>query len=146
SGGYLLPALIITLIAWILLGMGLPTTENYVVTGTVAAPVLIIEFGIAPIDAHMFVFYFRIISDITSLLSLAAYAGAGIARENPFKTEINAVKLAIAAFIVPYIFIWDPILVLVDVTPVKLVTAVLTSLIGMIAVSSSMVGFFVRNS
>src|SRR5699024_1398818 len=146
SGGYLLPALIFTMIACIVLGMGLPTTANYVVTATVAAPVLINEFGIAPIAAHMFVFYFGIVADITPPVSLAAYAGAGIARANPFKTGINAVKLAIAAFIVPYIFIWDAILVLVDVTPVKLVTAVLTSLIGMIAVSSSMVGFFVRNS
>ncbi|HEX6594267.1 MAG TPA: TRAP transporter permease [Bacillota bacterium] len=146
SGGYLLPALIFTMIACIVLGMGLPTTANYVVTATVAAPVLINEFGIAPIAAHMFVFYFGIVADITPPVSLAAYAGAGIAQANPFKTGVNAVKLAIAAFIVPYIFIWDPILVLVDVTAGKLIIALVTSLMGMIAVSSSMVGFFVRHS
>src|SRR5699024_99051 len=146
SNGVMILALIFTMIACIILGMGLPTTANYVVTATVAAPALINEFGIAPIAAHMFVFYFGIVADITPPVCLAAYAGAGIARANPFKSGVTAVKLAIAAFIIPYIIVYNPILVLVDVTPVKLVTAVLTSLIGMIAVSSSMVGFFVRNA
>ena len=77
---------------------------------------------------------------------LAAYAGAGIAKANPFKTGVTAVKLAIAAFIVPFIFIYNPILVLVDVTPLKLIIAVSTALIGMIAVSSSVIGYFARNS
>src|SRR5699024_12112253 len=118
------------------------TTANYVVTATVAAPVLINEFGIAPIAAHMFVFYLGIVVDITPPVSLAAYAGAGIARANPFKTGINAVKLAIAAFIVPYICISDPIVVLVDVTPGKLLTAVFSSLICMIEVGSARGGLF----
>ncbi|RST71518.1 TRAP transporter permease [Siminovitchia acidinfaciens] len=146
SSGYLILALFFTMVACIILGMGLPTTANYVVTATVAAPALINEFGLAPIAVHMFVFYFGIVADITPPVCLAAYAGAGIARANPFKTGVIAVKLAIAAFIVPYIFIYNPILVLVDVTPLALISAIATSLIGMAGVSSAVVGFYARSS
>ncbi|WP_156856394.1 TRAP transporter permease [Oceanobacillus sp. AG] len=146
SSGHLFLALFFTMIACLILGMGLPTTANYVVTATIAAPALIIEFGVAPIAAHMFVFYFGIAADITPPVCLAAYAGAGIARANPFKSGVIAVKLAIAAFIIPYIFVYDSILVLIDVTPVRLVIALATALLGMIAVSSAVIGFFVRNS
>lgn len=146
SGGYLILALIFTMIACIILGMGLPTTANYVVTATVAAPALINEFGLAPIAVHMFVFYFGIVADITPPVCLAAYAGAGIARANPFKTGVTAVKLAIAAFIIPYIFIYNPIFVLVDVTPVKLIISLIGALIGMVCVSSAIIGYYVRDS
>lgn len=146
SSGHLFLALFFTMIACLILGMGLPTTANYVVTATIAAPALINEFGVAPIAAHMFVFYFGIVADITPPVCLAAYAGAGIARANPFKSGVIAVKLAIAAFIIPYIFVYDSILVLVDVTPVRLVIALATALLGMIAVSSAVIGFFIRNS
>ncbi|MEK4520428.1 TRAP transporter permease [Psychrobacillus sp. FSL W7-1457] len=146
SNGYLILALIFTMIACIVLGMGLPTTANYVVTATIAAPVLINEFGVAPIAAHMFVFYFGIVADITPPVCLAAYAGAGIAGANPFKTGMNAVKLAIAAFIVPFIFIYNPILVMVDVEPISMILSLAGALIGMVAVSSSMIGYFIRYS
>ncbi len=146
SGGYLIFALILTMLACLVLGMGLPTTANYVVTATIAAPVLINEFGVAAIAAHMFVFYFGIAADITPPVCLAAYAGAGIARANPFKSGVTAVKLAIAAYLIPYIFIYNPILVMVDVTPANLTIAIVTALIGMMAISSSLIGYFVRNS
>ncbi|WP_298474184.1 TRAP transporter permease [uncultured Psychrobacillus sp.] len=146
SNGYLILALIFTMIACIVLGMGLPTTANYVVTATIAAPVLINEFGVAPIAAHMFVFYYGIVADITPPVCLAAYAGAGIAGANPFKTGMNAVKLAIAAFIVPFIFIYNPILVMVDVEPISMILSLAGALIGMVAVSSSMIGYFIRYS
>ncbi|MCZ2257631.1 TRAP transporter permease [Sporosarcina sp. G11-34] len=146
ANGYLILALIFTMIACIILGMGLPTTANYVVTATIAAPALINEFGVAPLAAHMFVFYFGIVADITPPVCLAAYAGAGIAKANPFKTGVTAVKLAIAAFIVPYIFIYNPILVFVDVTILKLIFSVATALIGMVGVSSAVIGYFIRNS
>src|SRR5699024_590481 len=146
SAGILPLALLFTMIACIVLGMGLPTTANYGLTETVAAPALINEFGLEPIAAHMFVFYFGIVADITPPVCLAAYAGAGIARANPFKSGVNAVKLAIAAFLIPYIFVYNPILVGVDVTVLKLVVAVVTAVIGMIAVGSSMIGFFKRYS
>ncbi|SHF90167.1 TRAP transporter permease [Ornithinibacillus halophilus] len=146
SGGILPFALFFTMIACIILGMGLPTTANYVVTATIAAPVLINEFAVAPIAAHMFVFYFGIVADITPPVCLAAYAGAGIARANPFKSGVTAVKLAIAAFIIPYIFIYNPILVLVDVTAFKLIISLATAIIGMMAISSALIGFFIRHS
>ena len=82
------------MVACIILGMGLPTTANYVVTATIAAPVLINDFTVAPLAAHMFVFYFGIVADITPPVCLAAYAGAGIAKANPFKTGVIAVKLS----------------------------------------------------
>lgn len=144
AGETLILALFFTMIACIVLGMGLPTTANYVVTATIAAPALINEFGLTAIAVHMFVFYFGIVADITPPVCLAAYAGAGIARANPFKTGVIAVKLAIAAFIIPYIFVYNPILVLVDVAPIPLIIAIATALIGMMAVSSAMIGFFVR--
>ncbi|KZE39933.1 C4-dicarboxylate ABC transporter [Bhargavaea cecembensis] len=146
ANGYLLLALIFTMIACIVLGMGLPTTANYVVTATIAAPALINDFGVVPIAAHMFVFYFGIVADITPPVCLAAYAGAGIARANPFKTGVTAVKLAIAAFIIPYIFIYNPILVGVDITVMGITIAILTALIGMAGVSSGLIGYFVSPS
>ena len=146
SGGHLILALFFTMIACLVLGMGLPTTANYVVTATIAAPALINGFDVEPLAIHMFVFYFGIVADITPPVCLAAYAGAGIARANPFKTGVTAVKLAIAAFIIPYIFIYNPILVLVDVTPLKLIMAITTALLGMAAVSSAMIGFFASSS
>ena len=146
SGGFLIFALFFTMIACLVLGMGLPTTANYVVTATVAAPVLINEFGVAPLAAHMFVFYFGLAADITPPVCLAAFAAAGIARANPFKTGVTAVKLAIAAFIVPYIFVYDPILVLVDVEAIPLIIGLITAIIGMMSISSSVMGHFMRDS
>src|SRR5690625_1729832 len=146
SDGHLALALFFTMIACLILGMGLPTTANYVVTATIAAPALINGFDVAPIAVHMFVFYFGIVADITPPVCLAAYAGAGIARANPFKSGVTAVKLAIAAFIIPYIFIYNPILVLVDVTAIPLIISIITAVIGMIAVSSSVIGFFNTHS
>jgi len=146
SNGHLILALFFTMIACIILGMGLPTTANYVVTATIAAPALINDFMVAPLAAHMFVFYFGIVADITPPVCLAAYAGAGIAKANPFKTGVTAVKLAIAAFIIPYIFIYNPMLVLVDVIVWKLIIGVLAAILGMIGVSSAVIGYFIRNS
>lgn len=146
SNGKLFLALFFTMIACLILGMGLPTTANYVVTATIAAPALINGFDLAPVAVHMFVFYFGIVADITPPVSLAAYAGAGIARANPFMSGVTAVKLAIAAFIIPYIFVYDPILVLVDVTAIPLIISIATAILGMVGVSSSMIGYFRRNS
>jgi len=146
SGGILFLALFFTMIACLILGMGLPTTANYVVTATIAAPALINGFDLAPIAVHMFVFYFGIVADITPPVCLAAYAGAGIARANPFKSGVTAVKLAIAAFIIPYVFVYSPILVMENVTIVPLILTVITAILGMIAVSSAMIGYFIRSS
>ncbi len=146
SAGKMFLALFFTMIACLILGMGLPTTANYVVTATIAAPALINGFDIPPIAVHMFVFYFGIVADITPPVCLAAYAGAGIARANPFMSGVTAVKLAIAAFIVPYIFVYDPILVLVDAKPIPVIIAFITAILGMLGVSSSMIGYFRTDS
>ncbi|WP_246050089.1 TRAP transporter permease [Aquibacillus sediminis] len=140
-------ALFLTMIACIILGMGLPTTANYVVTATVAAPALINGFGLEIIPVHLFVFYFGIVADITPPVCLAAYAGAGIAGANPFKAGLTAIKLAIAAFIIPYTFVFNPILVLTgDYTILTLAIAIVTALLGMMAISSSLMGYFSRTS
>ncbi|MCC5903568.1 MAG: TRAP transporter permease [Halomonas sp.] len=146
ADGVLILALLFTMVACIVLGMGLPTTANYVVTATIAAPALINEFGLPPMAVHLFVFYFGIIADITPPVCLAAFAGAGIARANPMKTGFTAVKLAIGAFIIPYAFIYNPMLVLVDPTLPGLISALFFSLVGIMGVSSALLGYFVRDS
>jgi TRAP transporter 4TM/12TM fusion protein len=113
AGDNLFLLLFFTMIACILLGMGLPTTANYVVTASMAAPALI-AYGVPEISAHFFVFYFGIVADITPPVCLAAYAGAGIAKANPMRAGVTAFKLAIAGFIIPYVFVYNPALLLQD--------------------------------
>ena len=141
AGGMLLPAMFFTMITAIVLGMGVPTTANYVITSTIAAPALV-QMGVPILAAHMFVFYFGIIADVTPPVALAAYAGAGISGGNALKTGVHASKLAIAAFIIPYIFVLSPVVLMVDATPLTLIVATLSALLGMIAVSSALCGFF----
>ena len=140
AGGMLLPAMFFTMITAIVLGMGVPTTANYVITSTIAAPALE-QMGVPVLAAHMFVFYFGIIADVTPPVALAAYAGAGISGGNALKTGVHASKLAIAAFIIPYVFVLSPVLLMVDATPLALVSVTLSALIGMIAISSALCGF-----
>lgn len=132
--------LLFTALACLILGMGLPTTANYVVTATVAAPILV-KFGVPLIAAHMFVFYFGIIADITPPVCLAAYAASGLAGSNPFRTGTTAFKLAIAAFIIPFMFVIEPSLLLQDVTFMGFVPSLLTAIIGMAAISAGLFGF-----
>jgi TRAP transporter 4TM/12TM fusion protein len=141
AGENLFLLLFFTMIACILLGMGLPTTANYVVTASMAAPALI-NFGVPEVAAHFFVFYFGIVADITPPVCLAAYAGAGIAKANPMRAGVNAFKLAIAGFIIPYVFVYNPQLLLVDATFWNVVLLLITSLLGMAAVSAVMMGYF----
>ena len=140
AGGMLLPAMFFTMITAIVLGMGVPTTANYVITSTIASPALV-QMGVPILAAHMFVFYFGIIADVTPPVALAAYAGAGISGGNALKTGVHASKLAIAAFIIPYIFVLSPVILMVDATPLTLIVATLSALLGMIAVSSALCGF-----
>ncbi|MBM7097837.1 TRAP transporter permease [Bacillus sp. H-16] len=141
AGDSLFLLLFFTMIACIILGMGLPTTANYVVTASMAAPALI-AFDVPPIAAHFFVFYFGIVADITPPVCLAAYAGAGIARANPMKAGVNALKLAIAAFIIPYVFVYSPVLLLENATFATLTPVLVTAIIGMVAISAAMMGYF----
>ena len=141
AGDQTIVALFLTMLACIVLGMGVPTTANYVIMATTCAPILT-KLGIEPIAAHMFVFYFGIVADITPPVALAAYAGSAIAKGNPMKTGINATKLAIAAFIVPYIFALSPSLLFVNTVWYEVVLICITSLIGMFAVGVGLEGFF----
>lgn len=145
GAGSLFLTLFFTMIACLILGMGLPTTANYVVTATMAAPALL-KLGVPVLSAHMFVFYFGIVADITPPVCLAAFAAAGLAKANPFWTGVNAVRLAIAAFIIPYVFVMHPQLLLIDVQPLELPIIVITALLGMMAVSASLMGYFIRTA
>lgn len=140
AGGQLLPAMFFTMITSLILGMGVPTTANYVITSTIAAPALI-QMDIPVLAAHMFAFYFGIVADVTPPVALAAYAGAGIAGANPMRTGVIAAKLAIAAFIVPYIFVLAPELLMIDATAGTICYSALTALVGMWGVSIAMIGF-----
>ncbi len=141
AGGKLLPAMFFTMITSLLLGMGVPTTANYVITSTIAAPALF-QMGVPVLAAHMFAFYFGIIADVTPPVALAAFAGAGIAGSNPMRTGFNAFKLAIAAFVVPYIFVLSPTLLMINATPLTVLWSTCTALVGMIGLSTAMIGYF----
>ena len=138
-----LVALFLTMICCIILGMGVPTTANYCIMASTCAPILI-TIGVPKMAAHFFVFYFGIVADITPPVALAAYAGSAIAKANPMKTGINASKLAIGAFIVPYIFCMNPAMLLIDVTALKVVQIIVTSLIGIFGVAAAMNGFLFK--
>jgi TRAP transporter 4TM/12TM fusion protein len=142
SGNNVLLTMFFTMITSLILGMGVPTTANYIITSTIAAPALL-TLGIVPIAAHLFVFYFGIIADVTPPVALAAYAGAAIARGNPFKTGVIATRLAIGAFILPYIYVLSPQLLLVDVTFLGILQPIVTSIIGMVSISAALTGYLV---
>ena len=140
AGGQLLPAMFFTMITSLILGMGVPTTANYVITSTIAAPALV-QMNVPVLAAHMFAFYFGIVADVTPPVALAAYAGSGIAGANPMKTGVNAAKLAIAAFIVPYIFVLAPELLMINATAVTVLLSMITAILGMWGLSLAMIGF-----
>lgn len=145
SGENLILTLFFTMIASLILGMGSPTTANYIITSTIAAPAIIM-LGVPAISAHMFVFYFGIIADITPPVALAAFAASGISGGDPIRTGVHASKLAIAAFIIPYMFVLSPQLILIDTTWYYALWCVLTAFCGMIAIGSAIIGHWVRRS
>ncbi len=151
-------ALVLIMLTCILLGMGVPTTANYVIMATMAAPLITQIIPSTPIlAAHMFVFYFGILADITPPVALAAYAGSAIAKSNPLKTGFVATRLAITAFIIPYIFVLQPDMLLLDLiyeggyaaenlnitfeAIYSILRIVFTSIIGMIGISMGMEGY-----
>ena len=132
-------ALFLTMLCCIVLGMGVPTTANYCIMASTCAPILI-TLGINPVAAHFFVFYFGIVADITPPVALAAYAGSAIAKADPMKTGVNATKLAIAAFIVPYIFAMNPSMLLMDQGVWVAIQIIITSLMGIFGVAAALNG------
>lgn len=145
AGGTVILGLVLTMVCCIVLGMGVPTTANYCIMASICAPILV-QMGIPVVAAHFFVFFFGIVADITPPVALAAYAGSAIARSNPMKTGVNATKLAIAAFIVPYILAFNPVMVLEgDITFISITIIIATSLVGLFAVAAGLNGYLFRN-
>jgi len=143
SGGKLFPTLIMAMVASLVLGMGLPTTANYIVCSTIVAPALI-GMNVLPLAAHMFVFYFGIMADLTPPVCLAAFTGAGIAGAQPGKTGLTATKIALVAYFIPYSFIYTPMILLQAPNLVHLVILVGSSLLGIVSLAASLEGWLFR--
>lgn len=155
AGGSILLTLIFTMIASLVLGMGSPTTANYVITSTIAAPAVItlLTMDLDPnvatplviaLSAHLFVFFFGIVADITPPVALAAFAASGISGGDPIKTGVTSAKLAIAAFIIPYMFVFNPALLMIDSSFLEVVWVTITALVGMIAIGAGLIGYWYR--
>ena len=140
SQGKLFLGLLLTMICCIILGMGLPTTATYCIMASTCAPILI-QMGVPMVCAHFFVFYYGIVADITPPVALAAYAGSAISGGSPMKTGINATRLAIAGFIIPFIFAMSPDMLLVNTTWYEVLLITVTSIVGMYGVTFGLSGF-----
>lgn len=155
AGGRIFLTLFFVMIASLILGMGAPTTANYVITSTIAAPAIVtllapdVQQAAVPLviilSAHFFVFYFGIIADITPPVALAAFAASGISGGDPIKTGVHSAKLAIAAFIIPYMIVYSPSLLMIDVTFWEVAWVVITAFLGMIAISAGIIGYWYRS-
>ena len=145
AGDTIFIGLVLTMLCCIVLGMGVPTTANYCIMASTCAPILI-QLGLPAVAAHFFVFYFGIVADITPPVALAAYAGSAIAKSNPMKTGVTATKLAIAAFIVPYIFAYSPSMLFVGVSGIGSVLLIgVSALLGIFCVAAGLNGFLFRH-
>ena len=144
AGDQVIVALFLTMVCCIVLGMGVPTTANYCIMAATCAPILI-RMGVPTIAAHFFVFYFGIVADLTPPVALAAYAGAAIAQANPMKTALTATKLAIGAFIVPYVFALNPAMLFIDTTAGEVILICITSFVGIFAVSAALEGYLLHH-
>ena len=149
AGNATVIGLVLTMLCCIVLGMGVPTTANYCIMASTCAPILI-QLGFPAVAAHFFVFYFGIVADITPPVALAAFAGSAIAKANPMKTGLNATKLAIAAFIVPYIFSYNPALLLENMTGsgwsvfMQTMLIVVSAMLGLFGVGVALNGHLFR--
>jgi len=143
AGDHVIIALFLTMLCCIVLGMGVPTTANYCIMAATCAPILV-KMGVPMIAAHFFVFYFGIVADLTPPVALAAYAGAAIAGANPMKTAFTSTKLAIGAFIVPFVFALNPAMLFVDTTVWEVIQICITSLVGIFGVSSALQGWLLH--
>ena len=143
AGNHLIIALFLTMLCCIVLGMGVPTTANYCIMAATCAPILV-QMGVPILAAHFFVFYFGIVADLTPPVALAAYAGAAIAQANPMKTAFTSTKLAIGAFIVPYVFALNPTMLFIGTNGVlDIIMIIISSLIGIFAVSAALEGYII---
>ena len=148
ANGQLIIALLLTMLCCIVLGMGVPTTANYIIMASTCAPILINGMGMHILAANMFVFYFGIVADITPPVALAAYAGSAIAKAPPMKTAFNATRLAIAAFIIPYVFAYNNAMIFVgdNVTALSVITITLSATLGMLSIAAGLMGYLTRDT
>ena len=144
SAGSLLIALPLVMLTSLLFGMGLPTVVCYVLLAATVAPSLV-EFGVSPLAAHLFIFYFGMLCMVTPPVSFAAYAGAAIAEADPMKTGFAAWTFALAGFLLPYMFVYNESLLLIG-SPLKIIPAVATSLIGIICLGAAIIGYLRRTT
>ena len=144
SGNSLLLGLFLTMICCIVLGMGVPTTATYCIMASTCAPILI-QMGVPAIAAHFFVFYYGIVADITPPVALAAYAGAAIAKGKPMKTGVTATRLAIGAFIIPFVFAASPALLFIDTVWYEVILITITATLGMVGVAAGLSGYFLAD-
>ena len=144
SGNSLFIGLFLTMLSCIVLGMGVPTTATYCIMASTCAPILI-RMGVPDIAAHFFVFYFGIVADITPPVALAAYAGAAIAKGKPMQTGVTATRLAIGAFIIPFVFASSPALLFIDTVWYEVVLIVVTAALGMVGVAAGLSGYLIIN-
>ena len=144
AGDATIIGLVLTMVCCIILGMGVPTTANYCIMASTCAPILV-QMNFPVVAAHFFVFYFGIVADITPPVALAAYAGAAIAKANPMKTGFNATKLAVAAFVVPYIFAYSPAMLFENVSgPLAVVQIIISALLGLFGIAAALNGYLYR--
>jgi TRAP transporter 4TM/12TM fusion protein len=143
AGGNLLFALIATMVVALILGMGMPTTAAYAIGASVLAPALI-QLGVIPLAAHMFLFYFAVISAVTPPVALASFAAASIAKAPMWPTAIQATRLSIAGFLVPYMFVYGPAILVGQAPWTDTVLALATGVIGTLCLASAVIGYFLR--
>lgn len=142
SSGNLILGLFLTMIACIIFGMGMPTTALYVILATLVAPALV-KMGVIPIAAHLFIFYFGVFAALTPPVALSSYLAASIAKADGVKTALTGLRLALAAFIMPYIFALSPSLLLINTSIGEVFWILITSLIGILALAGSLEGYFI---
>ena len=142
SQGYLLLTLVMVMLLSILMGMGMPTVAVYVILATVAAPVLV-KFGIPALAAHLFVFYFGMIANITPPVAIPAYAAAGLAGADPSKTGWTAVRIGFPVFLIPFVFVYSPSILFVNFTWDSFITTTISSLIGVSMLAIAIENFFI---
>ncbi|WP_163969620.1 TRAP transporter permease [Oceanobacillus halotolerans] len=144
TNGQLSVLLLLTMLSCIILGMGLPTSAAYIMAATVAAPVLI-EAGVSVLAAHLFVFYFATLSTLTPPVALASYAAAGVANTSPSKVGWTAFRLAIAGFIIPFVFVYQPSILIIDSEPLSIILSIVTAALGIYLIAVSVIGFYKVN-
>ena len=142
SAGRLIPALLLTMVVAIILGMGVPPVAAYAIAGSAIGPALV-NMGVPPLAAHLFIFYFCAVSVITPPVALAAYAAAAIAKDSMWKVGVTAFRLGITGFIIPYVFIYNQTL-LMQGTPIEIAVSFITAIIGVVCLAASIQGWFTR--